>query len=194
MLAAERGLPNVLDVFGSAYLFGTWVKKEIYEMDMSAHEFRNNPNHAEGKGRVNQDGNSRKKKGNASGEVENVGPVLRKRARIGSFNWAEFSESERVRFVASKYWPTTMSPTSVTASSSASTSKVDASSTSSDDVLVDGSSVAMSDGDETRKDENKGDEPVGNNVELSRVPPKDPLDWTAPIVTLPDSAQPFLKK
>ncbi|KXS13116.1 hypothetical protein M427DRAFT_113653 [Gonapodya prolifera JEL478] len=74
------------DVFGEQgpapipkrFLYGTWVKKEQYEI----------------LGMVNP------KTG-----VPVQGPVVRGRVRVGSFNWAEWPHEDRVKFTLAKYWP-----------------------------------------------------------------------------------------
>ncbi|KAH6571955.1 hypothetical protein BASA60_006912 [Batrachochytrium salamandrivorans] len=69
---------DVMAVYGAKPLFGTWVKKEQYML----------PNAVNMK----------------TGEPV-VGPVQRTRLRAGSFNWADWSEEERLRFTILKYWP-----------------------------------------------------------------------------------------
>ena len=74
----NAGGVDVFEKYGCKYLFGTWLKKEQYEVFGFINPKTGQP-------------------------VET--PVLRKRVRTGSFNWAEYSEQERLKFVASKYWP-----------------------------------------------------------------------------------------
>ncbi|KAI9365468.1 tRNAHis guanylyltransferase-domain-containing protein [Zopfochytrium polystomum] len=76
MLATE-GL-NIWDLYTEKYLFGTWVKKEVYEVH----------------------GYVVPKLGKVLDQ-----PITRRRVRTGSFNWANYSEEDRIRFMASKYWP-----------------------------------------------------------------------------------------
>ncbi|KAJ3223441.1 hypothetical protein HDU81_009200 [Chytriomyces hyalinus] len=73
---------DVMETYGPKYLFGTWIKKELYTVSKDELE----PEIA---------------KRLADGAV-----VVRKRFRTGSFNWADFSAQDRVRFVAAKTWPT----------------------------------------------------------------------------------------
>ncbi|KAI9339685.1 tRNAHis guanylyltransferase-domain-containing protein [Obelidium mucronatum] len=75
---------NVMETYGPKFLFGTWIKKEEYEVPVS--ELNLAPETAK--------------------HVGNQGVVVRRRFRTGSFNWADYSEEERIKFVASKYWPT----------------------------------------------------------------------------------------
>ena len=72
----EKGV-DVFRDYDSKNLFGTWVKKERFLL-VGAVDPRT------GK------------------EVE--GEVWRSRLRTGSFNWADWMEEERVRFVIAKYW------------------------------------------------------------------------------------------
>ncbi|KAJ3157952.1 hypothetical protein HDU89_000331 [Geranomyces variabilis] len=60
------------------FLYGTWVKKEQFEMH----------------GMVNP----------KTGEPI-AGPVIRSRVRTGSFNWADWSAEQRTAFVMAKLWP-----------------------------------------------------------------------------------------
>ncbi|KAJ3297253.1 hypothetical protein HK104_000679 [Borealophlyctis nickersoniae] len=59
------------------HLYGTWVKKELYEMIGAVNPRTGEP-------------------------IE--GPVLRGRLRTGSFNWADWTEEKRAEFVMAKYW------------------------------------------------------------------------------------------
>ncbi|KAJ3030598.1 hypothetical protein HDV00_008843 [Rhizophlyctis rosea] len=68
---------DVFKTYSLRNLFGTWVKKEHFVL-VGAVDPRT------GK------------------EVE--GEVLRSRLRVGSFNWADWTEEERVRFVMAKLW------------------------------------------------------------------------------------------
>ncbi|EGF79904.1 hypothetical protein BATDEDRAFT_89301 [Batrachochytrium dendrobatidis JAM81] len=77
-MLAEAGV-DIMGTYGCKPLFGTWVKKEKYFMKDAI-----NPK---------------------TGEPV-LEPVLRTRLRCGSFNWADWSEDERLTFTASKYWPT----------------------------------------------------------------------------------------
>jgi tRNA(His) guanylyltransferase len=70
---------DVWETYGEEYLFGTWIKKETYEVH----------------GYVVP----------ATGKVLDT-PVVRRRLRTGSFNWANYSDTERAEFVAAKLWPT----------------------------------------------------------------------------------------
>ncbi|KAJ3337744.1 hypothetical protein HDU93_000634 [Gonapodya sp. JEL0774] len=72
------------EVFGAnslipkRFLYGTWIKKEQYEVTGFVNPKTGKP-------------------------VET--PVIRNRMRVGSFNWADWSEEERTDFTLSKHWP-----------------------------------------------------------------------------------------
>ncbi|KAJ3025001.1 UNVERIFIED_CONTAM: hypothetical protein HDU68_007573 [Siphonaria sp. JEL0065] len=74
---------NVMQTYGPKYLFGTWIKKEEYEVPV--HELNLSAE--------------------AAKHVEDKGSVIRRRMRTGCFNWADYSEESRIRFVACKFWP-----------------------------------------------------------------------------------------
>jgi tRNA(His) guanylyltransferase len=76
MLRDEKKV-NVFQEFSPQVLYGTWVKKEQYELHNMT-----NPK---------------------TGELI-PGPVLRTRLRIGSFNWADWAISDRADFIMTKYW------------------------------------------------------------------------------------------
>ncbi|TPX55398.1 hypothetical protein PhCBS80983_g05344 [Powellomyces hirtus] len=76
MLADIKKIDPFTD-FNPRFLYGTWVKKEQYEMT----------------GVVNP----------RTGEPV-PGPVLRHRIRTGSFNWADWTADDRTAFVMAKLW------------------------------------------------------------------------------------------
>ena len=76
MLAENQGV-DVLRDFPPSLLFGTWIKKEQYEIKNAI-----NPK----TGQLVQD------------------PVLRTRVVTGSFNWADYTPEQRTKFTMSKYW------------------------------------------------------------------------------------------
>ncbi|ORY40140.1 hypothetical protein BCR33DRAFT_719544 [Rhizoclosmatium globosum] len=85
MLATKN--VDVFETYGPKYLFGTWIKKETYhitqrELDLPPEALA-----------------LAKQKGSLDT------PIVRKRYRAGCFNWAEYTEEERLQFVASKFWP-----------------------------------------------------------------------------------------
>ncbi|TPX35821.1 hypothetical protein SeMB42_g07136 [Synchytrium endobioticum] len=67
---------NVFTQTPNRYLYGVWIKKEIYELKGITHPKTGQP--LEG--------------------------VTRHRLRKGSFNWADWSEAERIAFVMAKLW------------------------------------------------------------------------------------------
>ncbi|KAI9100982.1 tRNAHis guanylyltransferase-domain-containing protein [Phlyctochytrium arcticum] len=76
MLSTEKSVSPFRD-YSAKHLFGIWVKKEQYELH----------------GMINP----------RTGEPV-PGPVLRSRLRVGSFNWADWTDEERIAFVFQKYW------------------------------------------------------------------------------------------
>ncbi|KAJ3067947.1 hypothetical protein HDU98_008873 [Podochytrium sp. JEL0797] len=74
---------DVLETYGPKYLFGTWIKKETYTV---SHEDLN----------LSEEAMKHIKKDVA---------VVRKRVRTGCFDWSEYTEDERIRFLAAKFWP-----------------------------------------------------------------------------------------
>ncbi|KAJ3055654.1 hypothetical protein HK102_011308, partial [Quaeritorhiza haematococci] len=78
MLLNQKGLNVFAGGFDKKYLYGTWVKKELYELEGAVNPKTGKP-------------------------VE--GKVMRGRLRRGSFNWADWSEEERIAFTMEKYWP-----------------------------------------------------------------------------------------
>ena len=76
MLLEEKNV-NVLSDFPPAVLFGTWIKKEQYEMTGVIHPKTGEPV---------------------------PGKVIRTRVREGSFNWADWTPEDRTEFLMAKYW------------------------------------------------------------------------------------------
>ncbi|KAJ3194657.1 hypothetical protein HK101_002246 [Irineochytrium annulatum] len=75
-LIASKGV-DVYKDFHAKYLFGTFVKRELFELE----------------------GFTDPRTGSFVKQ-----PVIRGRLRTGSFNWADYTPEERVKFVAAKYW------------------------------------------------------------------------------------------
>ncbi|TPX72816.1 hypothetical protein SpCBS45565_g00114 [Spizellomyces sp. 'palustris'] len=75
-MLSEKGV-DPFQEYQAKFLFGAWVKKEQYELH----------------GKINL---------KTGAPVQ--GPVLRSRIRTGSFNWADWSEDERIRFTMAKHW------------------------------------------------------------------------------------------
>lgn len=76
MLATEKHV-DPFKIYPAKFLFGTWVKKEQYELH----------------GMMNP----------KTGEPV-PGPVIRSRVRTGSFNWADWSSEQRIAFTMAKHW------------------------------------------------------------------------------------------
>ncbi|KAJ3156794.1 hypothetical protein HDU86_003560 [Geranomyces michiganensis] len=76
-MLAGKGV-DPFESFLPRYLYGTWVKKEQFEMH----------------GMVNP----------KTGEPI-AGPVIRNRVRTGSFNWADWTPEQRTAFAMAKLWP-----------------------------------------------------------------------------------------
>eukprot|EP00842_Homolaphlyctis_polyrhiza_P006935 jgi/Hompol1/830/HPOL_002578-RA len=77
MLQTEKNVMVMRD-WGERFIFGTWIKREQFLLV----------------GAMNP------KTGVAAPE-----PAVRSRMRCGSFNWADWTEDERVLFTMSKFWP-----------------------------------------------------------------------------------------
>jgi tRNA(His) 5'-end guanylyltransferase len=71
---------NVMQEYGLETLFGTWFKKEQYEISIP-------PEHLKFKKRKSDETTT-----------------MRTRVAKGSFNWADWSSSQRTEFILSKYW------------------------------------------------------------------------------------------
>lgn len=69
---------NIFSTYPIPSLFGTWLKKEQYQLENPIHPITGKP-------------------------IET--PVVRTRVREGSFNWADWSEKDRITFTMSKFWP-----------------------------------------------------------------------------------------
>ena len=76
MISSGRKI-DIIQQYGLKNLFGSWVKKEQVEMTSAFNPKTGQPV---------------------------LTPVLRTRIRSGSFNWAEWSEMDRIRFTVDKYW------------------------------------------------------------------------------------------
>jgi tRNA(His) 5'-end guanylyltransferase len=76
MLKDEKNV-DIFDSYSNRILFGTWVKKEQYEVVGMLHPKTGLP-------------------------LPNK--VFRSRIRVGSFNWANWQESQRVEFIMEKLW------------------------------------------------------------------------------------------
>ncbi|RKO83321.1 tRNAHis guanylyltransferase-domain-containing protein [Blyttiomyces helicus] len=77
MLQADHGVDVFRDI-EARFLWGTWVKRETFAIEGMLHPKTGEPI---------------------------PGPVVRKRIRTGSFNWADWEEDARVAFTMAKYWP-----------------------------------------------------------------------------------------
>ena len=75
-MLVEKGI-HVDKDFSLRMLFGTWVKKEEYQIHGMLHPQTNQP-------------------------LPN--PVTRSRFRIGSFNWNDWSQEDRIKFILAKFW------------------------------------------------------------------------------------------
>ncbi|KAJ3091234.1 hypothetical protein HK100_007224 [Physocladia obscura] len=82
MLSSHHNI-DVYEKYGPKYLFGTWIKKEEYTISLD---------------QINLPPEALKHR-------KSDEPIVRRRFRSGSFNWADYSEEDRVKFLAAKTWP-----------------------------------------------------------------------------------------
>lgn len=79
LLHSGKGV-NVLEEYGLETLFGTWFKKDQYEIEIPEEHLK-----------------FKRRKSDCT-------TALRSRISKGSFNWADWSSSQRSEFIFAKYW------------------------------------------------------------------------------------------